>query len=53
MSLVSEHYLDGKHARREGEPMRPADGTRERNEWRRGWNDEDREILALRSGRDE
>ena len=56
MSLVSEQYLDGKHARREGQPLEAAPepaGTREGNAWRRGWWDEDRAILALRSGRHE
>lgn len=56
MSLTTEHRLDGKHARREGLPLDAAPspvGTREGNEWRRGWWEENGAILRLRSGHDE
>lgn len=46
MPLVPEETLEGKHARRRGEPRDPPhpEGSRDANDWLKGWDHEDRYI---------
>ena len=47
MSLVSEQFIEGRRARRDGKPLTAnpePPGTRDYNDWRKGWMMENRYV---------